>query len=134
MVLVTVIKHNYNKKTSTTKSHLGTAEKKLLIIFCYFTLLVSMAFVAFALNAKSLNSIGRRFGCLSSGSSTSGNCDNQMNANVSQIFYLLVIVLLAFLPAVSLIYVVKCGELKHCCTLCIKHRKVQPSTGHGIKH
>ena len=55
---------------------------------------------------------------------TSVNYDSQMNANVSQGFYLLAIVLVASLPAVSLIFVVQCAALKRC----IKRQRLQPTT------
>lgn len=92
-----------------------------------------MAFVAFALNAKSINSIGLSFTCFKlyseSGTlDTSVNCDTQVKANVSQIFYLLAIVLVAILPAVSLIFVLQCAELKRCCKSCNKRQPLKPCT------
>ena len=87
-----------------------------------------MALVAFTLNAKFIgpfvNSIAAYFICESSGSGTSGKCDNEMKAYESQNNYSIVnylsFVLVAFLPAVSLIYVVQCGELQRC----IRSRKM----------
>ena len=72
------------KETSKTKTHFGTAEKKLLILLCYYVLLGSEALVAFALNAKSIgafvNAVIMYFICESSGIDTSGKCESQMKA------------------------------------------------------
>ena len=89
-----------------------------------------MALVAFALNSKSfgafVNAIVVYFICESSGSGASGKCDNQMKAYESQnnsVISFIGYVLVAILPAVSLIYVVQCRELKQSC---IKSPKLQP--------
>ena len=123
--------HTATKKTSKTKIHFGTAEKKLLILFFYYVLLGSEALVAFALNAKSIgafvDAVIMYFICESSGSGINGKCGSQMKAyeslnNVG--LSILAYVLLGLLPAVSLLYVVQFGAVKRCCTLCIKRGKV----------
>ena len=123
------------KKTSI---HFGTAERKLLVILCYYVLLGSEALVAFAINAKSIgafvNAVVMYFICESSGGVTRGKCETEMKAyeslnNVGPA--LLAYVLVGLLPAVGLLYVVQFGEVKRCCTLCIKRRNVPPSPGQG---
>ena len=53
-----------------------------------------------------------------------------MNANTVQTIYILAIILVAFLLAVSLIYLVQRGELKRF----FAAHYLKDATGHGIKY
>ena len=129
--------HNVTKETSKTKIHFGTAERKLLVILCYYVLLGSEALVAFALNARDtpayVNAFIMYLICESSGSGTSGKCESELKAyeytnhvNIGSGY--LAYVLVGLLPAVGLLYVMQFGEVKRCCTLCIKRQNVLPLT------
>ena len=96
---------------------LGTAEKKLLTVFCYFMLVQLVSVTGLTVYTKNtpqlLENIEKYFICEQGGHNPSNPCsrsnvDKWSNPFLDAVGYFV----LAFFPFVNLIYVVNIGELK----------------------
>lgn len=110
------------EQTSKSPIKLGTAEKKVLIVFIYYVLLGVTALAAFSLNSRVSNdfvdSLMIYFACEGT---TPGNCEKAKSTVSKNSFsYLtdIVYMLLALFPLVNLVYVVHFSDLRKICTTC----------------
>lgn len=107
-------------KYSKSPLKIGTAERKLLIVFCYYVLLAVIALTAFTLSTKNLSQsvkfILKHFDCERDGHNTSNPCSRSEfeelnNAALTTFSY----ILLGLFPIVNLVYAVNIQELKVYC-------------------
>ncbi|KAL5515466.1 hypothetical protein EMCRGX_G000636 [Ephydatia muelleri] len=134
LVLVTIVKHTRAvKRRSAKEGFVGTAEMKIFIVFCYYVLIGSAALAAFTLNATTsasfVKKINQYFACKANGDSDM--CDDERSA-YERFTYPEIgtasFILLGFLPAVNLVYVLSCDNLKRICIFCNKWIRKQPLT------
>lgn len=106
-------------KLSKQPFKIGTAERKLLIVFCYYVLLVAIALTTFTDFTRSFAGLGTKLAeywqCELSGVATESACDEMKSSffapsstALSSISY----ILLGLLPAVNLIFAVNINELR----------------------
>ena len=106
-------------KLSKQPFKIGTAERKLLIVFCYYVLLVAIALTTFTDFTRSFAGLGTKlteyWQCELSGVATESACDEMKSSffapsstALSSISY----ILLGLLPAVNLIFAVNINELR----------------------
>ena len=103
----------------------GTAEKKLLIVFCYYVVLTVFALTAFTMftrNAPRLvSSIQRYFICERRGHDPNNPCSRSGIADGNNHFMdTLSFLLVAFFPVVNLVYAVNVRELKELWMKCFQ--------------
>ena len=109
-------------KLSKQPFKIGTAERKVLIIFCYYVLLVVVALTAFTDFARTFTSLGAEVAeywqCELSGAGSENACGERKASfrapgytALSSISY----ILLGLLPAVNLIFAVNISELQQKC-------------------
>ena len=118
---------------------ISTAEKKLLVVLCYYIIFAVTALIAFCLYTARRDTLiaatMQYFACEATGH-VPGRCDRasfqQHNDNwwLSCVIY----ILLGFIPTVNLIFVVNFGEVQGkilaCCSCC--KSKKQKSTSKDI--
>lgn len=114
-------------KTSVKNSFkIGTAERKLLIVFCYYVLLASVSLTAFTISTRNLahfaELLGDYFSCEIGGHNSSNPCSRSefealSNAGLAGSAY----ILLGLFPIVNLLYAVNVQELKVFCR-CFRKR------------
>ena len=94
----------------------GTAEKKLLVVFCYYVILATVALTAFTLSTRNSSSIikgiQKYFLCEQGGHNSSSPCSRDFERHSNPSVTTLAYVLLGLFPAVNLIYAVNMKELK----------------------
>ena len=94
----------------------GTAEKKLLIVFCYYVVLAAVALTGFTLstrnNSQFIMDIQKYFLCEQSGCNSNRPCRINYNRYSYPSMTLLGYVLLGLFPVVNLIYAINLTELK----------------------
>lgn len=98
---------------------IGTAERKILIVFVYYVLLTVISLVAFSLSIKHkdqfISKVGEYFHCESHGVNPNSHCDEFVDSYLKHRQVALVSmshILLGLYPVVNLIYVVNIRELK----------------------
>lgn len=110
----------FTNKDSKSSLKIGTAERKLLIVFCYYVLLAVIALTAFTFSIKNLTQsvkfILEHFDCERDGHNTSNPCSRSdfealNNAALTSFSY----ILLGLFPIVNLVYAVNIQELKVYC-------------------
>ena len=103
-----------------SKNKIGTAERKLLIVFVYYVIVIVAALFGASLRVRDRehvnNEIQCYFQCESRGVDPSNPCDtsgynNPVTITMSTISF----ILLGLFPLVNFIFVVNIGELKECC-------------------
>ena len=106
-------------KLSKQPFKIGTAERKVLVIFCYYVLLFVIALTTFTDFTRTFTDLGAKLAeywrCELSGAGSENAC-NEMKASfeapgltaLSSISY----ILLGLLPAVNLIFAVNISELR----------------------
>ena len=104
------------KEDSQSPFKFGTAEKKLLVVFCYYVLLSSEALMAFTLSTKNasqhIRNIQLYFLCEQGGYNSSNPCSRDYLANSYPSVTALSYILLGLFPVVNLIYATNFQELK----------------------
>ena len=107
-------------RQSRSPLQMETAEKKILIIFCYYVILGVIALTTFTLGTKNgqrvAEEIGLYFTCESLGTET--NCDSERSSYQALLYpalNCLSYVLLGIFPAINLIFAVNATELKQWC-------------------
>ena len=109
------VKFKFNKSSNPFK--FGTAEKKLIAVFCYYMVLAVVALTAFTLSTRN-NALFARdvqvyFFCEQSGHNPSSPCSRSF---IGELTYPSVTtssyILLAISPVVNLVYAVDIQELK----------------------
>ena len=108
------------KWNSSRKSVIGPAEIKIFIVLCYYVIIGSVALAAFTLNATTsanfITKLYQYFACKANGDHNS--CDAELTAYemfTNPEIGTASLVLLGFLPAVNLVYVVSCDNLQRMC-------------------
>ena len=105
-------------KKSSNPFQFGTAQKKLLVVFCYYVMLSVVDLTTYTMIARNSpvlrESLQRYFFCEQSGRDSSKPCnrsefENMTNASGITLSYIL---LLAVFPVVNLVYIVNIQELK----------------------
>lgn len=96
---------------------IGTAERKLLIVFCYYVLLAAIALTTFTLSIKDTSEITEHlinyFSCERDGHNSSNPCSrSELEALNNPTLTTLSYVLLGLFPVVNLVYAVNIDELK----------------------
>ena len=121
------------KWRSAKEGFVGTAEMKIFIVLCYYVLIGSAALAAFTLNATTSASFVKKiyqyFACKANGDSNM--CDDERSAYerfTNPEIGTASFILLGFLPAVNLVYVLSCDNLKRMCIFCNKWIRIQPLT------
>ena len=116
----------FSSKNTKSSMKIGAAERKLLIVFCYYVLLAVISLSAFTLATKNLPKTVRLFAeyfnCERNGHNTSDPCsrlefERLNNATLASFAY----ILLGLFPIVNLIYAVNIQELKVYCR-CFKKK------------
>ena len=104
------------EQRSKSSRKLGTAEKKVLIVFLYYVLLGIVALASFGINIRTVNAfvsaLSAYFACEST---TPGNCESSRNTALQNTFPGLTnttYILLALFPLVNLVYAFNFNELK----------------------
>ena len=107
-------------RQSKSPFQIETAEKKILIIFCYYVILGVIALTTFTLATKNEQRVGEEitlyFTCESLG--TEMNCASQRSSYQALLYpalNCLSYVLLGIFPAINLIFAVNIEELKQWC-------------------
>ena len=105
-----------HEQRSESPIRLGTAEKKVLIVFLYYVLLGIIALASFGINTRTLkafvSALEVYFLCESA---RSGNCEQSRNTALQYSFSGLTdtsYILLALFPLVNLVYAFNFNELK----------------------
>ena len=121
------IQRNVNVKIdkSTIPLKLDTAQKKLLIVFCYYVVLTVIALTSFTLATRNtgviVNSAKRYFLCEQNGHDPSEPCSRSelerlMNPTGITLSFILA---MALFPVVNLVYIVNIQELKELWRKCL---------------
>ncbi len=94
----------------------GTAEKKILIVTCYYIVLSTVALTAFTLSTRDtpalVRNIGLYFLCEQRGHDPENPCSRDYIKNSDSVLTTLSYVLLSLFPVVNLIYAINIRELK----------------------
>ncbi len=94
----------------------GAAEKKLILVFCYYIILSSIALTAFTLSTRNapfiVRNIGLYFLCEQSGHDPAHPCIRDHHQYSYQYLSTLSYVLLSLFPVVNLIFTINLKELK----------------------
>ena len=116
-------------KKSSNPFQFGTAQKKLLIVFCYYVVLCVVALTSYTVTTKNtpimVKSAKKHFFCEQSGHDPNEPCSRSefeklTNASGITLSYTL---LMAVFPAVNLVYVVNIRELKELWKKCFAKKK-----------
>ena len=108
---------------------MGPAEKKILIIFCYYVLLSVIAIIAFTLATRNVerfsSEIAKYFVCETDGHDSSQPCNRDIFENltfpgITTISY----VLLGISPAVNLLFAANIQEIKEIFSTCCKFKQL----------
>ena len=98
---------------------IGTAERKILIVFVYYVLLAAISLVAFSLSTRHseqfIIKVLDYFTCESHGVNPDNHCDEKINSYLKHRHVALLTlshVLLGLYPVMNLIYVINTRELK----------------------
>ena len=96
---------------------IGTAEKKILIVFCYYVLLTAVAFTSLTLRLRSselfAEQLSNYFVCEERGNDPNNPCDRNTFRQLTFPWWSVVSFALIFLlPAVNLVYALNIKELK----------------------
>ena len=123
-------------RSSKTPVKLGTAEKKVLIVFLYYVILGVVSLVSFGISARTgsmfSSALKSYFVCEST---NAGNCDDERAAAARNTFPGLTnasYILLALYPLVNLVYAFNFNELKEIWNMQIK-KKWFPSAPHTVE-
>jgi len=116
-MLFNLQQHRTSKKSKSAHFKFGTAEKKLLVVFLYFELLVIIALITFSLNTRYENefiqSLLDLFSCEQTGHDPENICSR---SDINRLGFpsatLLSYIILGFFPVVILVYAVNVKELK----------------------
>ena len=120
-------------KLSKSPFKIDTAERKILIIFCYYVLLGVIALITFTLatrdNGRLLEEITGYFRCEFTGIDAQNPCDRSryqalLNPELNCISY----ILLGIFPVVNLVFAVNVEELKQWCGCALRFRMRLTST------
>ena len=110
----------HTKRRQAHRSPIGIAEIKITIVLCYYIIIGSVALGTFALNATTsddfIKMLFQYFTCKSNGSNNLCASERNAyeaftNAEIGTASF----ILLGFLPAVNLVYVIGCDSLQHIC-------------------
>ena len=121
-----LLRNNSFKSSLKNSFKIGTAERKLLIVFCYYVLLASVSLMAFTISTRNLTRlsqlVGEYFSCEINGHDASNPCSRSefealSNAGLAGSAY----ILLGLFPIVNLLYAVNIQELKAVCR-CFRKR------------
>jgi hypothetical protein len=108
------------KDTKKKAFKIGSAERKLLIVFCYYVLLAAISLTAFTLSTKNLPETVKNFleyfDCEKDGHNSSDPCsradfERLNNSALTTFSY----ILLGLFPVANLVYAVNVQELKAYC-------------------
>ena len=104
-------------KSNSPSFSLSTAEKKLLIVFCYYILTQVVVLVYFSRTQQVGPKLGRRivsyFSCEQSGYDPSKPCSrSSFETLINPALATLAFTLALLLPVISFVFVVDCGMLK----------------------
>lgn len=126
-VMVTIIKHMRTaKRQSGQRGIPRIAEIKIFIVLCYYIIIGSVCLAAFTLNATTADNfiikLYQYFACKSSGDQNLCNLERSAyelftNPEIGSAAF----IVLGFLPAVNLVYVVSCENVRQIC--CNSHQK-----------
>ena len=96
---------------------IGTAERKILIAFCYYILLAAVALTSFTVELRNselfVEELLNYFACEGKGNDPNNPCDRNTFRQLAIPWLTVVsLVLIFLLPAVNLVYVLNIKELK----------------------
>jgi len=104
------------EKEKSNKFQLGAAEKKLLVVLCYYVVLASVVLTSFTLSTKSLSSYFKKlqtyFLCEQHGLDPSSPCSRVFAGQSYPFLATASFILLGLFPVIYMIYAANLGELK----------------------
>lgn len=117
-----------NKPSSRSSFRIGTAERKVLIVFCYYMVLAVVALTTFTISTRNdevaIRIIAKHFICEQSGFDPEGSCDrSRVEEQGNPVWTTMSYILLGIFPIVNLIYAVNIQELKEHCLMCSSWKK-----------
>ena len=128
-----------NQDKSNNPLKIGTAQKKLLFVFCYYVVLSIVALTTFTVFTRDtpllLNAVQRYFFCEQSGHNSSNPCDlGKFEKLTSTEGITLAFVLLMMFSMVNLIYIVSIEEIKNLSTSRFVKKKSFNSNSRSIEN
>ena len=119
-------------KKSKDVFKIGTAERKILITFCYYVLLAVVDLTSFTIATRNselfVEELFNYFTCEQNGNNPNSPCDTNNFRRLSTPWLTIVsLFLINLVPVVHLVYVVKINELKKKFMNCVKMKKPKPS-------
>ena len=104
------------EKEKSNRFQLGAAEKKLLVVFCYYVVLASVALTSFTLSIRNLPSFLRKlqtyFLCEQRGHDPSNPCSRVFQEQSYPLLATASFILLGMFPVVNMLYAVNLRDLK----------------------
>lgn len=102
------------KKSNAFK--FGTAEKKLLVVLCYYVILAAVALTTFSIGTRDIKtfvqSVQNYFLCEQNGHDPDRPCNRKLKGQLHPALFTITYVLLGLFPVVHLIYAINMKELK----------------------
>ena len=116
------------KRGKQTTPSVGKAQAKILFIVCYYiasgTIVLTLFTYYQVVGEADIQAVTRHFACQSAGIQSGRDCGDVPNVHLKLFdsFAALGIILTGLLPAVVLIFTVKCNCNNKCCKKQIKHK------------
>ena len=111
-------KQEFVLKRVKRATRVGKAEAKILFIVCYYITTVTLVLTPFSYNQVTgeagIQAAHRYFACQSTGIQSGRDCGDVRNVHLV-VLAAVGVILIALLPAVILIFIVKCRCKKKCC-------------------
>lgn len=112
--------HGLFRMRQSTKSNplkIGAAERKILIVFCYYVLVAVISLVAFTIATRHSKPVSKQilkhFQCESNGYNPNEPCDRGVFEDITYPeLYAMSYILLGVFPLVNLTYAVNFGEIR----------------------
>ena len=122
----------FNKNTSKISFKVGTAERKLMIVFIYYIFLASIALTTFTISTRDselfANSLQEYFLCELRGHDPSNPCTRESSGQTATAFGTLSYMLLGLYPTLNLVFALNISDLKESCRRKRKERGFSAST------
>ena len=124
-------------KQSKGKQQMSTAEKKLLIVFCYYVLVGTINLINFSLSTsretRKAEAIAQHFACEATGY-VPGNCDRALFQQYDDYWWLSCIayILLGFVPTVNLVFAINFQKKLINCCICKTKQRIDQVNGNYL--
>ena len=126
----------FRVKQSKSPFKIGTAERKILIVFCYYVVLLVMTLISFTISTRNADQVSVElityFLCERNSLSSSQSCTREGFERLTQpVLTSISYILLGIFPLISLTFVINIQEVKEKMEQCLpkfRHRAPQQST------